>query len=260
MRFLAGSTLFLIACSTTGSGGTAPRPEVEETQIKLDLPAAPEFVEPKPYPDGSHSVTEMRLKGPKFLEQQVKITGFVVFKYDLETCAREVGEKLVQKDAKLCEGKKDVIDCTQKVGQKSVADSPDQCDRPYFYLADAPNASFEKSISDRRGPAPAARRREARPAARRGVQEGPPGAAAFGGPEADRDRHVGDQVAAGLRQLRRAPGVRRVAAGVLESDTDTADTDTDSATATATATDTVTDTVTDTRPPTSDTPPPRPGT
>ena len=146
MRFLAGPTLFLIACSTTGSGGSAPRPEVEETQIKLDLPAPPEFVEPKPYPDGSHSVTEMRLKGPKFLEQQVKITGYVVFKYDLETCAREVGEKLVQKDAKLCEGKKDVIDCTLKVGQKSVADSPDQCDRPYFYLADAPNASFEKSI------------------------------------------------------------------------------------------------------------------
>lgn len=146
MRFLAGSTLFLIACSTSGSGGAAPPPEVTETQIKLDLPAVPDFVEPKPYPDGSHSVTEMRLKGPKFLEQQVKITGFVVFKYDLETCAREVGEKLVQKDAKLCEGKKDVIDCTQKVGQKSVADSPDQCDRPYFYLADAPNASFEKSI------------------------------------------------------------------------------------------------------------------
>lgn len=146
MRFLAGSTLFLIACSTSGSGGAAPPPEVTETQIKLDLPAAPEFVEPKPYPDGSHSVTEMRLKGPKFLEQQVKITGFVVFKYDLETCAHEVGEKMVQKDAKLCEGKKDVIDCTQKVGQKSVADSPDQCDRPYFYLADAPNASFEKSI------------------------------------------------------------------------------------------------------------------
>ena len=151
MRLLGGTVLFVAsamasACQSSGSGGPAPRPEVAETQIKLDLPAPPEFVEPKPYPDGSHSVTEMRLRSPKFLDQQVKVTGFVVFKYDLETCARDVGEKLVRENPKLCEGKKDVIECTQKVGQKAVADSPDRCDRPYFYLADAPNASFEKSI------------------------------------------------------------------------------------------------------------------
>ncbi len=70
----------------------------------------------------------------------------MVFKYDLETCANDVGEKMVKQDPKLCEGKKDAIDCTKKVGQKAVADSPDQCDRPYFYLADQPNASFEKSL------------------------------------------------------------------------------------------------------------------
>jgi hypothetical protein len=133
------------ACQSSGAG-TNPKPEVEETQIKLDLPAPPEFKEPAPYPDGSHSVTEMRLKGQKMLDQQVKVTGYVVFQYDLTTCARDVGEKMVKADPKLCEGKKDVIDCTAKVGQKAVADSPDQCDRPYFYLADTANASFEKSI------------------------------------------------------------------------------------------------------------------
>jgi len=140
------AALLLISCSTSGETGPGPKPEVAETQIKLDLPAPPEFVEPKAYPDGSHSVTEMRLKSPKFLDQAVKVTGFVVFKYDLETCARDVGEKLARQDPKLCDGKKDVIDCAQKLGKKKVADSPDQCDRPYFYLADAPNASFEKSI------------------------------------------------------------------------------------------------------------------
>jgi hypothetical protein len=142
-----GTLTLALGCNTSDSGGTkGPRPEVEETQIKLDLPAPPEFVEPKPYADGSHSVTEMRLKGPKFIDQQVRVTGFVVFKYDLETCARDVGDKLLRQDPKPCEGKKDVIDCAQKLGAKAVADSPDQCDRPYFYLADTPNASFEKSI------------------------------------------------------------------------------------------------------------------
>jgi hypothetical protein len=143
---LLASALVVGGCTPSGETGAGPRPEVAESQIKLDLPSPPEFVEPKAYPDGSHSVTEMRLKSPKFLEQQVKVTGFVVFKYDLETCARDVGEKLARQDPKLCDGKKDVIDCANKLGKKKVADSHDQCDRPYFYLADAPNASFEKSI------------------------------------------------------------------------------------------------------------------
>jgi hypothetical protein len=140
----AAASLLVGACQSSSS--TGPKPEVEETQIKLDLPAPPDFVEPKPYADGSHSVTEMRLKGRKMLDSQVKVTGFVVFKYDLGTCAQEVGEKMVKQDPNLCAGKKDIVECTTKVGQKAVAETPDQCDRPYFYLADAPNASFEKSL------------------------------------------------------------------------------------------------------------------
>ena len=135
--------LALAGCQPQGGG---PKPEVEETHIKLDLPAPPDFVDPQPLPDGSHSVTEMRLKSQKYLDQQVKVTGYVVFQYDLTVCARELGEKAVKADPKLCEGKRDVNDCTLKVGQKAVAETPDQCERPYFYLADAPNASFDKSI------------------------------------------------------------------------------------------------------------------
>jgi len=136
----------LAACTSGGSSGGGPKPEVAETDVKLDLPPPPEFKEPKPYPDGSHSVTEMRLKGQKLLDQQVKVTGFVTFQYDLKVCAREVGEKKVQADPKLCAVAKDIIECTAKVGEKVVAEAPDQCDRPYFYLGDSPNASFEKSI------------------------------------------------------------------------------------------------------------------
>ena len=133
----------LAACSSSTSN---PTPEVAQTEIKLDLPAPPDFPDPKPYADGSHSVVEMRLKGQKFLDQNVKITGFVVYKYDLEACAAEQGDKKVKQDPKLCEGKKDIAACTRDVGKKIVLDSPDVCDRPYFYLADTANASFEKSL------------------------------------------------------------------------------------------------------------------
>ncbi len=144
------TTVFLLigiaGAGACESASTGPKPEVEETQIKLDLPAPPEFVEPKTNPDGTHSVTEMRLKSSKMLDQEVKVTGYVTLTYDLSVCAREEGEKLVKQDPGLCAGKKDALDCTMKVGQKAVTESPDRCTRPYFYLADTPNASFEKSI------------------------------------------------------------------------------------------------------------------
>jgi len=144
LAFLPAAPL-LVAC-TTGDTRKGPAPEVAETEIKLDLPAVPEFQEPKPFGDGSHSVTEMRLRSGKFLDQQVKVTGYVTFHYDLSVCARELGEKLVQGDPKLCEGKKDIVECTAKVGDKAVAETPDKCDRPNFYLGDSANASYEKSI------------------------------------------------------------------------------------------------------------------
>ncbi|HKA87381.1 MAG TPA: hypothetical protein VKE22_06920 [Haliangiales bacterium] len=142
---LLAASVGLGGCTSSDSTG-APKAEVAETEIKLDLPTPPDFPDPKPYADGSHSVTEMRLKGQKFLDKSVKISGFVVYKYDLDACAAEEGEKKVKADPKLCEGKKDIAACTKDVGKKIVADSPDVCDRPYFYLADSANASFEKSL------------------------------------------------------------------------------------------------------------------
>jgi hypothetical protein len=143
---LALGLSFLGACTASAGSSGGPKPEVAETEIKLDLPPAPDFKEPVPYPDGSHSITEMRLKGTRFIDQAVKVTGFVVFQYDLKACARELGEKKVKQDPKLCEGKKDIVDCANKLGEKAVVDTPDQCERPYFYLADNANASLEKSL------------------------------------------------------------------------------------------------------------------
>jgi hypothetical protein len=141
-------TTILLLAGTLGCQSSAggPQPEVEETQIKLDLPAPPSFVEPKPYPDGSHSVAEMRLKGQRMLDKRVTLTGYVVLQYDLAVCAREAGERLVKKDPQLCASKKDPLDCAQKLGQKAVDEMPDQCDRPYFLLADQPNAGIEKAV------------------------------------------------------------------------------------------------------------------
>ena len=65
--------------------------EVQKTSIKLDLPAVPDFVMPQPNADGTHSVAEMRLRGNKFLDTEVKVKGYVVWIYDCATANRTPG-------------------------------------------------------------------------------------------------------------------------------------------------------------------------
>jgi hypothetical protein len=143
---LLGCVLVIPALACSGAGHS-PKQEVSESQaVKLDLPPVPEFQTPQPYSDGSHSVTEMRLFGAKYFDQPVKVTGFVVFQYDLSTCARQQGDKKILEDPKLCEGKRDIVECAQKVGQKIVENEPDLCERPYFYLGDTTSATFERSL------------------------------------------------------------------------------------------------------------------
>jgi hypothetical protein len=132
------------ACGS--SSGNAPKAEVVETQIKLDLPAPPEFPMPQPLADGSHSVAEMRLRSPKFLDQAVKVTGYVITNYNMNACAHEVGAKLVKENESLCAGKGEFSECSFKVGQKAVTETPNLCNRPHFYLADTPSASLDKAI------------------------------------------------------------------------------------------------------------------
>lgn len=107
------------ACGAGGSKGpTATGGEVVEQQVKIDLPEPPQFVEPQANPDGTHSVTEMRRKGGKYLDQVVKIKGYVIYKYD----------------------------CVAILGPKVFKDTPDKCDRPHFYLGDDMNTSQDKSV------------------------------------------------------------------------------------------------------------------
>jgi hypothetical protein len=142
-KISAGLVLALAALGCGEQGSTVAQ-EVQETQIKLDLPPAPTFPELKPNSDGTHPVMEMRLRGAKYLNQSVKITGYVVQNYDLNTCADELGMKALEKDPSKCRA--DDMPCIHKLGQKLVDDDPTRCTKPYFYLADEPNASQDKVV------------------------------------------------------------------------------------------------------------------
>jgi hypothetical protein len=101
--------------------------EVEETSIKLDLPPVPEFTAPAANPDGTHSVQEMRLKGPKFLDTDVRVKGYVIWIYDCATAIR-------------------TPDMSEKDLQKLMADEPERCSRPNFYIGDTPDTVSDKGI------------------------------------------------------------------------------------------------------------------
>ncbi|HTE56026.1 MAG TPA: hypothetical protein VK698_34480 [Kofleriaceae bacterium] len=101
--------------------------EVQKTSIKLDLPAVPDFVMPQPNPDGTHSVAEMRLRGNKFLDTEVKVKGYVVWIYDCATAIR-----------------------TPEMSDKDVArmleDQPEKCIPPHFYIGDKADTPPDRGI------------------------------------------------------------------------------------------------------------------
>ena len=101
--------------------------EVQKTSIKLDLPKVPDFAMPQPNPDGTHSVAEMRLRGNKFLDTEVKVKGHVVWIYDCATAIRT--PEMSDKDlAKLLE------------------DEPEKCQPPHFYLGDKADTPPDRGI------------------------------------------------------------------------------------------------------------------
>jgi hypothetical protein len=119
--FTACGALVMAALAACGGGQntqTAAGNEVVETQTRIELPAPPEFQAPQPNPDGTHSALEMRRNSAKFMDQVVKIKGYVVFKYD----------------------------CIQVLGPKVYKESPDKCERPHFYIADDKDASIERAV------------------------------------------------------------------------------------------------------------------
>src|SRR5690349_10201763 len=101
--------------------------EVQETSIKLDLPAVPDFAMPQPNPDGTHPVSEMRLKGNKFLDTEVKVKGYVVWIYDCATAIR-------------------TPEMTDKQLATLLENEPERCSRPHFTVADKPDTPPDRGI------------------------------------------------------------------------------------------------------------------
>lgn len=113
------------ACAKDEFAG--PKAEVAETNIKLDLPPVPQFNMPTPFPDGSHPVAEMRLKGNNFLDSEVRIQGYVVWMYDCGTAIR-------------------TPDMSDADVQRILRDEPERCNRPNLYLGDKADDSVDKGV------------------------------------------------------------------------------------------------------------------
>jgi hypothetical protein len=113
------------ACEKADFEGAAA--EVKEHNIKLDLPAVPDFQMPSPNPDGTHPVEEMRLRGNEYLGQTVQVKGHVIWVYDCATAIR-------------------TAEMSEKDVQALIDEDPTRCTRPNFYVGSTANASTDKGV------------------------------------------------------------------------------------------------------------------
>lgn len=115
----------LFACSSDELEGA--KAEVVQTNIKLDLPAVPEFVVPRPNGDGSHPVAEMRLNGKSYLDTEVRIKGTVLWIYDCGTAIR-------------------TPEMSEKELKEILATQPERCTRPHFIIGDTADTKIERGV------------------------------------------------------------------------------------------------------------------
>ncbi|MCP4446709.1 MAG: hypothetical protein GY811_15385 [Myxococcales bacterium] len=113
------------ACSSDDLSGA--KAEVMETSIKLDLPPVPDFVVPKPNPDGSHSIAELRLNGKSFLDTEISAKGTILWIYDCATAIRS--PEMTDKDLK-----------------KILETEPERCTRPHFIIGEDASTKTERGI------------------------------------------------------------------------------------------------------------------
>jgi hypothetical protein len=104
-----------------------PQAEVKPHNEKLDLPSVPAFELPPAPADGMHSIKELRVKGKKFLDQEISVKGYVTWAYDCPTAIRTEG----MSDADVA---------------KKIEDDPTVCERAKFYIGDAPDTPPERSL------------------------------------------------------------------------------------------------------------------
>jgi len=122
------SLISLLSLGCTQDELKGPAAEVPEgTDIKLDLPQVPEFKMPQANPDGTHSPTEMRLRGFKYIDSEIKVKGYVVWIYDCATAIR-------------------TPDMDDKKVAELLKNEPERCERPNFFIADSPQAAKDKGI------------------------------------------------------------------------------------------------------------------
>ena len=122
---IALAALALGACGKDQLQG--PAAEVKKSDVKVDLPAVPDFTLPPAPADGSHTVKELRVKGKRLFGTDVTVHGFVTFAYDCLTAVRKPDES--DKDA-----------------QKRIDEDPTLCERAKFYIGDDKTTPIEKSL------------------------------------------------------------------------------------------------------------------
>lgn len=130
---LRATTGWLLPCMLAGAAAcssdelTDAEGEVRDPEVSLKLPDVPTFDMPSPNPDGTHPVREMRLKGNEFLDSEIQVKGYVVWDYDCATAIR-------------------TPDMTDREVEQLLAEEPERCERPNFYLGDSPDTPPEQGV------------------------------------------------------------------------------------------------------------------
>ena len=128
LTFFVGACILpaaLVGCK--GDQLKGAQAEVQPHKIKVTMPTVPSFEVPKPYPDGAHTVKEMRVQGNRFLKETLSIKGYIVWAYDCATAIRQPDED-------------------DKAVAKRIEDDPTLCRRPAFYLGDTPDTPVERAV------------------------------------------------------------------------------------------------------------------
>lgn len=128
--FAFASTIALLgaavsACSSGGLEGVEA--EVQPTSVELSLPPVPQFDLPKPNPDGTHPVRELRLQGNRYLGTEVRVKGYVIWIYDCATAIR-------------------TAEMSEADLQRLLAEEPERCSRPNIYLGDTRETPPDRGI------------------------------------------------------------------------------------------------------------------
>jgi hypothetical protein len=128
LRILLLSALSPVVVAGCGKKGLeGPEAEVKPTNVKVELPAVPDFALPPSPGEGLHSVKELRVKGTKLLNSDISVKGVITWAYDCATAIAQPGQT-----------PKEVADIIEK--------DPTRCDRQKFYVGDTKDTPIEKSL------------------------------------------------------------------------------------------------------------------